>query len=325
MDNKINYTLVGLFVVILGGALVTTIVWLSTRGAHKSYGVYEVYVNESVAGLNPGAPVKYRGVDVGLVGSIALDKINPERVQVLLNIEEGTPIKTDTEAVLSRQGLTGIAYVDLTGGSAGAPASIAVEGQRYPRIRAGQSLLLRIDTAVTATQAELFEVTREIKTVLGNINGFLVEDNQQAIAEILKNIKNLSDSLVKQTELVERNLQYMTPAIKHLNSASKDLPALVRQANKQLPELTEVTQSSFTAIKDAALSINRTANHFDRLVVDAHAELSRMANDTLAQTSPLIMELQQLSASLRRLAQNLDQNPDQIIFGRPPRVPGPGE
>ncbi len=325
MDTKINYTLVGLFVVILGGAVVATIIWLSARGTHKSYAIYEVYVYESVAGLNPGAPVKYRGVDVGQVGLIALDKINPQRVKVLLNIEVGTPIKTDTEAVLSRQGLTGIAYVDLAGGSEGAPRLTARAGERFPLIPAGQSLLLRIDTAVSATQAELFEVTNEVKTVLRNFNAFLVEENQHAIADTLKNIKSLSDSFVKQTELVEHSLTKITKVLDHLNEASKEFPALVSQANKQLPELVKTTQTSLTAVKDAANSINRTVSHFDRLVGDAHTEFSHLSSGTLAQTSPLIVELNQLSTSLRRLAQNLEQNPNQIIFGRPQRSPGPGE
>ncbi|MGH8553147.1 MAG: MlaD family protein, partial [Methylococcales bacterium] len=172
MDTKINYTLVGLFVLILGACVVAAIIWLGSRGTQKNYAIYEVHVHESVAGLNAGAPVKYRGVDVGQVRSIELDKKNPEQVKVLLNIEVGTPIKADTEAVLSRQGLTGIAYVDLAGGSQLAPALTAVPGQRYPLIRAGQSLLLRIDTAVSATQAELFEVTNEVKKVLRNLNAF---------------------------------------------------------------------------------------------------------------------------------------------------------
>ncbi|MGR9106708.1 MAG: MlaD family protein [Gammaproteobacteria bacterium] len=325
MGAKVNYTLVGLFVVVLGSSVVATTIWLSSLSTQKSYEIYEVYVYESVAGLNPGAPVKYRGVDVGQVRSIDLDRINPERVKLLLNIEEGTPIKTDTEAVLSRQGLTGIAYVDLAGGSAQAPALTAAAGERYPRIPAGQSLLLRIDTAVSASQAELFEVTNEVKNVLRNLNAFLVEENQRAIADTLKNIRDLSESLVKQTALLERNLRRLTPTIDHLNETTKEFPALVRQANQRLPELAEAAHSGFTAIRDAAQSINRTANHFDGFVVDAQEEFSRLSSNTLAQTSPLIIEMQQLSVSLRRLAQHLEQNPDQIIFGRPQRVPGPGE
>ena len=68
-----------------------------------------------MAGLNVNAPVKYNGVDVGKVHDIRLDPADPMRVTLEFAIERGTPIKTDTEAVLTTQGLTGIAYVELSG------------------------------------------------------------------------------------------------------------------------------------------------------------------------------------------------------------------
>lgn len=325
MDTKINYTLVGLFVLILGAGVVTTGVWLGSRGAEKSYATYEVHVNESVAGLNPRAPVKYRGVDVGQVRSIELANDNPEQVKVLLNIETGTPIKTDTEAVLSRQGLTGIAYVDLAGGTQGSPVLTKRPGERYPVIPAGQSLMLRIDTAVSATQAELFEVTNEVKTVLRNLNAFLVKENQDAISDSLKNVQLLTESFVDESRLIEENLNKMSTVIDHLNEASRGFPDLVRETNKQLPELVQTTKSSLNSVKGAADSISQAANRFDRLVGDANGELARFSSTTLAQTSPLVVELNQLSASMRRLADSLARDPNQIIVGKPQRPPGPGE
>lgn len=61
MDPRVNYTLVGLFVVGLGVALAAVIIWLSGGTEDKVYQTYVAYVYESVAGLNPRAPVKYRG------------------------------------------------------------------------------------------------------------------------------------------------------------------------------------------------------------------------------------------------------------------------
>ena len=90
MDPRVNYTLVGLFVMGLGGALAVAIIWLSRGTEDKVYQTYVAYVYESVAGLNPRAPVKYRGVEVGQVRRISLDKNNPERVRLVLDIEKGT-------------------------------------------------------------------------------------------------------------------------------------------------------------------------------------------------------------------------------------------
>ena len=98
--------------------LIAGVLWLASGGAlQKKYDLYLAIEDESVAGLNLNAPVKFNGVDVGKVRDIQLDPANPERVRLMFAIERGTPIKEDTVAVLKTQGLTGIAYVELSGGA----------------------------------------------------------------------------------------------------------------------------------------------------------------------------------------------------------------
>ena len=102
--------------------------WLSSGGAYrKAYDTYQAYMSESVSGLSLDAPVRYRGVEVGRVRKIALAPENIEQVQLTLDIERGTPVKEDTVAVLRVQGLTGIAYVELSGGQ---PRLAAARGAR---------------------------------------------------------------------------------------------------------------------------------------------------------------------------------------------------
>jgi phospholipid/cholesterol/gamma-HCH transport system substrate-binding protein len=137
----VNYPLVGAFVLVLGSLLIAGALWLASGGAlQKKYDLYLAIENESVAGLNVNAPVKYNGVDVGKVRLIELDPANPERVTLLFAIERGTPIKEDTVAVLKTQGLTGIAYVELGGGTRDAPPLLARDGSDYPVIRTKPSL-----------------------------------------------------------------------------------------------------------------------------------------------------------------------------------------
>ncbi|MBY0234777.1 MAG: MlaD family protein, partial [Burkholderiaceae bacterium] len=111
-----NFSLVGGFVLLLGAALIAGVLWLASGGAWAAkQDLYLSIMEESVAGLNLNAPVKYMGVDVGKVQDIALDADKPERVRLLFAIKHGTPIRVDTVAVLKTQGLTGIAYVELAG------------------------------------------------------------------------------------------------------------------------------------------------------------------------------------------------------------------
>src|SRR4051812_33568951 len=126
MDSKVNFAAVGVFVIGLGAVLVAAILWLAAGGElHKKADLYQSLSNESVAGLNLNAPVKYRGVDVGKVKDIQLVPDNPQQVQLVFAIEHGTPIRTDTIATLTTQGLTGIAFIELSGGSPNAPPLVA--------------------------------------------------------------------------------------------------------------------------------------------------------------------------------------------------------
>ena len=96
MESKVNYTIVGFFVVALTTAVLIFAYWLTKSYGEQAYDTYYVHLSESVAGLNTDATVKYRGVDVGTVVSISLNPKNPEQVELVLNINQDTPIKTDT-------------------------------------------------------------------------------------------------------------------------------------------------------------------------------------------------------------------------------------
>ena len=121
MEKKINYAMVGLFVIVLGATWLAISLWLALGDFSTQYTTYRVYMNESVSGLYLDAPVKYRGVEIGKVNNIKLNPGEPGQVQLTLDIESSVPIKADTIAVLTVQGMTGIAFVDLTGGSLDSP------------------------------------------------------------------------------------------------------------------------------------------------------------------------------------------------------------
>ena len=85
MTPKSSYVLVGLFVLLLGIAMIAGILWLSTGGPPEEHDFYLSYMTESVSGLNVDAPVTYKGVDVGRVRDIRLNPENPEEVRLLLD------------------------------------------------------------------------------------------------------------------------------------------------------------------------------------------------------------------------------------------------
>jgi len=84
MENRVSYILIGLFVFILGFSAVGAILWLGKYAQSENYNYYNVVTTQSVSGLNPKAPVKLRGVSVGEVKDIYINKNNSEEVIVLI-------------------------------------------------------------------------------------------------------------------------------------------------------------------------------------------------------------------------------------------------
>jgi phospholipid/cholesterol/gamma-HCH transport system substrate-binding protein len=314
MDPRVNYTLVGLFIIVLGSAVIAITLWLSIGTSHKSYRTYVAYMSESVSGLNLKAAVKYRGVEVGQVSEIALDRDNPERVRLLLDIEEGTPIKEDTVAVLSTQGITGLAFVDLTGGSRDSPLLEARPGEPYPEIPTGPSLLLRLDSAVSTMLSELSAAAQSLNEVAERINILLNDHNQQAIAGTLENVEQLTGTFAARVDALGESLSHMVTISDNTARVSDELPTLIDRISR-----------SVAAMGKTVSTINQTAQGVDRLVSRVQEDLAQFSRDSLAQVGPLLREMWQLSETLGRMSRELERNPNMLLFGRPALRTGPGE
>ena len=129
MNNKVNYTLVGSLVFIGITLMLVFTYWLLKPSSEQEVRKYNIYFNESVLGLNIDAPVKYRGISVGKVTHLKINPNNSEQVEVLVTILKTTPIKTDTVARLTAQGITGLSYINLSMGSNGGVDLVAREGE----------------------------------------------------------------------------------------------------------------------------------------------------------------------------------------------------
>src|SRR5258706_10090533 len=124
MESDKRYFVEGLFIIgfVLAAALFA--VWLVHAG-HRDDVTYRIRFAESVSGMAEGDPVRFQGVDIGTVKSMAIDPEDPRLVPVDVRLRKETPVKTDTKASLKLKGITGVVFVELTGGSAEAKTLLA--------------------------------------------------------------------------------------------------------------------------------------------------------------------------------------------------------
>ena len=209
MEPKVNYVVVGAFVLLLGAALLIGVLWLGKTDYRGVYDRYEASMRESVAGLSVDSTVKYRGVDVGRVKDIALNPDNPEEVRLILDIARGTPIKTDTVAVLQTQGLTGLSTINLTGGSKEAEPLVALEEQSYPVIKTGPSpSFFRSDAAISRLLSDqsLPHLLSNLDALAKGASDTLDEENRVALKRTIRDLCDVVHSVATHKTQIEQSL-----------------------------------------------------------------------------------------------------------------------
>lgn len=327
MQSKVNYTLVGLFVIALGAALLSVVFWLTLGGESKTYNRYRVYFQESVAGLNLKATVRYRGVQVGQVESIRLDPNHPDQVDVVLDIERGTPIRRDTIATLSTRGLTGVASVELSGGGQALPLE-KEPGQDLPVIQAGPSLVARLDDAFNNILTNINDMSNRLARLLG-------DDNQTALAQTLQHLSVITGAVADRADSIRQTLAHVETLTgtlagraerlgKALDKVAGELEkteGLSTQVKATLSEIRTVAH----AVRKSADSFNQTSLAFVGLAGDSQRELRRLSQNTVPELDTLLVQANELMATLQRLAGILEQNPRALLIGKPQGRPGPGE
>jgi phospholipid/cholesterol/gamma-HCH transport system substrate-binding protein len=308
METKVNYAAVGIFVLALGAAFIAVVLWLAVGfGSHKEYSLYQAVIDESVAGLNINAPVKYLGVDVGKVRDIKLDPANPQQVQLTFAIEKGTPVKVDTEAVLKTQGLTGIAYVELSGGSPEAPPLVATTPNQLPVIRTIPSLSARLENVLSSVLANLDRTA-------ANINAVLNEHNRAALEKILADTSAVMSTLAAQKDVMRNGIASAARAADNTAKATDHLDALVKKIS--------VTTDAVGNLVNETTQVSKSAK---KTVDEMNAGVRELTGDTIPDINQLLAELSALSNSLKRLSDQTGKNPNSLLLGRQPVPYGPGE
>ena len=119
METKANYVLIGAFTLAVAVFGLLFALWAANYSSEKEWREYRIVFNEPVTGLSEGGNVRYNGINVGTVESLSLAPDDPRQVVALVKLEADAPVKTDTRAKLSQDGLTGPPFIQLTGGSPG--------------------------------------------------------------------------------------------------------------------------------------------------------------------------------------------------------------
>lgn len=270
MDQRKRNKSLGALILLSILALAGTVTALIVLKMWDPKDYYHVRFRESVSGLEIGTTVRMRGVRVGQVRRIAIGR--DVNVIVSLALEPGTPVSVDTRAILTPIGVTGLKFVELTGGNA--RSARIKPSTRRSVIKAGASTFRAL-----MNQANVIAAKAEVLTE--NVAKLASKKTMARVGRLQRNAAILADTLhhldVDNRKKLKRIFKNVDRATLMMEQASSSLRALKNDLDVRLPQTRK-------AAADAARSFERlTANirpePAQRAVERAVAATRRRASD----------------------------------------------
>ena len=304
METKANYVAVGAFVLGIFIVLFVSVLWVARVQFQEEFRRYETFVQGPVTGLGVGAIVRLNGIDVGRVSDIAFDPDNSLQVQIGLKVKEGTPIKTDSIVSMETQGLTGVSYVEISGGSQGSPPLETMPGHHYPIIKSRPSALQQVFESAPDVLAHLVTIADRLALLLD-------DKNRQAIADTLTHVSEITGAVASHQDDVQTLL---TEGAKTATNLDRTLTEFRATVSKYDGVGDRADQMLVTA-NDAVKKLDQLSGSLNGLVADSRPQVRDFTTVGLPQLTQLLSEMRTLVASLTKVSNELERDPQRFLFG----------
>lgn len=319
METRANHVMIGAFVLVVVFGLFGFVLWLTKAEIDREFAYYRVTFEEAVSGLSTGGDVRYNGIPIGNVTLIEIAPDDPSRVRVTLKVARETPVRADTVARLELQGITGVAFVQLSGGTAEAGPPPPGPNGEPPSLRSERS-------AIQEFFAGAPELINRAAILVDAVTKLVDEKNRKAFGNILANVDDLSGRLAQRGPELEKilsDLQQITGRSNELmgrlngflDSADATL-SVARGALSTADNLMEGdARRTLAELRAASQRFQAVGKELHLLVADNRQGLTAFSNDGLLELTRFLEEARVLIAAASRLIEDLESDPAQFLFG----------
>lgn len=263
----------------------------------------------SVNGLFVGSPVKYQGVEIGKVMRIHVNPKDLNSILVDTKIRKGFPVKKDMTATLMYTGITGLKFVELSGGE-NASENLGPRGE----IRTGRGL---------GEKAE--DIVSNIDSAVKSINFLLSPDNQKKISLFLENAEKSSEIL---SSVLENKRDNLESSITNIEKASVDFGKVTGNLFEISDNLNKLTER-LEAESEGALTnlskrfsdeeMGKVLQNLEAFIEAASSSLTKIESVLIHQQEELnkmFVSLGDAMENLSRFSRELTEDPTLFIRGR---------
>ena len=315
MENKAHATAAGVFVLVVAAMLGVLAMWLMRDTSQHD--LYEMTTSETVSGLQPQAAVRFRGVPVGKAELIGFDSLVKGNVLIRVSIDRNAPVTKSVFATVASQGVTGLGFIQLDDTGASKERLVATN-ESLPRIPLKAGGLEKL-----LTQADV--IANQLEQASTRLNRLLADDNQKSFALALNNLGAAASSV----NTLSTTLTSILNA--QLGPEKVNIPGLVKNIDAAVLTLKETSAQASTTISEVGVTarrLNEKGGPLDKLS-DGGTALAAGVETFSAATLPKLDSVASEAAvtlrQLRRTVNAVEDNPQSLIFGNGPPLPGPGE
>jgi phospholipid/cholesterol/gamma-HCH transport system substrate-binding protein len=305
METKAHYVAVGAFVLAVIVIGFVAVLSLGRVEFAQDFQRYYIFFKGSVTGLSKGSVVQYNGITVGRVVDVRVDPDDLEKIQVTVEIDQDlVPIKTDARAFVDTNLLSGVATIQIRGGTRDAKDLEPEPNHRYPVIAAGQSELEQL-------RANLPELLGRLREVAHNLNAVLDEKNRKAIADSLQNVRTITENFVAPSKEVSEVVENANATVLALKSFFQELD----QSYVGKGGLRDQLSQTLNDADKLAKNLGDTNRQLQQVLQENRPGLHEFTQSTLTQVSNLVSDMQRFIAGLTRFVASVERDPARLLFG----------
>lgn len=221
METQSNYVVIGAFVLAVFAGVFGFIFWMYKASDGGPRADVLVEFPGSVTGLSVGGQVLFNGIRIGSVAALSFSTDGSPRVVARLSVDESAPLRQDVRVQLAIQGLTGVAYVSFSGGTANSPPLFPAK--TTPLIKADRSAfedLVEGARNVLSRADSAFETLEKV-----------MKEGGPQIQQTIANVEKFSSALASQSDGVQAFLANVGSAAQSVGRLSDNLEVIVKRAD----------------------------------------------------------------------------------------------
>ena len=313
-NTKINYLIVGTFVILSILSILATVLILSSRSGDMD--TYYTYYNR-VQGLKFGTKVVYEGYPVGQIEEIIPERNEGRmRFKVALSIKEGWDIPQDSLAAITTSGLLSGLSINIR---AGESQSILKPGDQIRGLE-NADLFNAVSTLAeqvgTIMENDIRPLLASLNTTVNAVGVLMAQDG----SEITRKIKGIIDEIGITAPTISKNLESFT---RNLDQSGTELTKILSPDNRvkintSLDELVKIGQTLDKAdqlVTTLNSSVNQSTPNLNKAMSDLRFVMETLSRhvDTIAQN------MEATSRNMHEFSRHIRQNPGLLLGGTPPQ------